>query len=169
MSFPKVKVNKFQLKKLWFFSSNNKHNILCCYFDIQNRGLNLKIGFSSCFYCKSLKRKTSATLVEAYKHQRNSYVSLISFSLKRGKKLPTKHEITLTDNLFLQLFSSGFLCWLIWVCLCEGLYTLDIFAHNIAIKIKRYCNKKIILSHWYLKANQGTLLTKHREPWFVVC
>ncbi len=48
--------------------------------------------------------------------------------------------------------------------LYKGLYTLDIFAHDVAIKRKRYCDKKIILSHLYLKANQGKLLTKHRVP-----
>jgi len=46
------------------------------------------------------------------------------------------------------------------VYLTKGLYTLDIFAHNIAIKIKRYCDKKIILNHGCLKANQDKLLNK---------
>jgi len=52
--------------------------------------------------------------------------------------------------------------------LLEALFTRDISAHNITIKIKRCCDKKIILSHWCLKANQGKLLMKHRVPWFVV-
>ncbi len=34
----------------------------------------------------------------------------------------------------------------------EASYTLDIFAHNIAIKI--HCDKNIILSHECLKAKQ---------------
>jgi len=50
----------------------------------------------------------------------------------------------------------------------KALFTRDISTHNITIKIKRYCDKKIILSHWCLKANQGKLLTKHRVTWFVV-
>jgi len=42
----------------------------------------------------------------------------------------------------------------------QGRYTLDIFARDIAIK--RYCDKKIILSHRFLK-DQGKLLTKIRS------
>ncbi len=38
----------------------------------------------------------------------------------------------------------------------KGLYTLDIFAHNIAIK--RYCNKKIIFSHRFLLAKVSSEL-----------
>jgi len=33
------------------------------------------------------------------------------------------------------------------MCHIKALFTRDIFAHDIAIKIKRYCDKKIILSH----------------------
>jgi len=50
----------------------------------------------------------------------------------------------------------------------KALYTLDIFARDIAIK--RYFNKKIILSHGCLKAkvttNQGTLCLIKSLPWF---
>ncbi len=52
--------------------------------------------------------------------------------------------------------------------LIKALFTHDIFAHDIAIKIKRYCDKNIFLNYWCLKANQGKHLTKHRVPWFVV-
>ena len=42
----------------------------------------------------------------------------------------------------------------VYLCACDerskGRYTLDIFARDI--KIKRYCDKKIILSHQLLLA-----------------
>jgi len=46
--------------------------------------------------------------------------------------------------------------------LLKGRYTLDIFARNIAILLKRH--------FWtmYFKTNQGKLSTKHKESWFVV-
>jgi len=62
----------------------------------------------------------------------------------------------------------------------KALYTLDIFAHNIAIKIycnkkycdKEYCDKNIILSHACLKAKVSSYPKKSRyinKPKIKVC
>ncbi len=54
---------------------------------------------------------------------------------------------------------------------CKASFTRDILTHNIAIK--RYCDKKIFLSHWLIMAkvssqrttNQGTLSFVKSLPW----
>jgi len=60
----------------------------------------------------------------------------------------TQVEKHWTEEILLEIFNLIFF-WRIKKTF-KGLYTLDIFAREIAIK--RYCNKKIILSHKCLKA-----------------
>ena len=60
------------------------------------------------------------------------------------------------------------------ICPSKALFTRDILTHNIAIK--RYYDKNIFLSHWFLlvkvssqrTTNQGTLCFVKSLPWLVI-